>query len=128
KAVIKEAYFQAKSTTDFNGIYQGKYIDFEAKETKNKTLFPLANIHDHQFDYMEQIVQHDGICFVIIRFTTHNETYLLPAKKLVAYRNKMLSGGRKSIPYNEMKKYGYIIPFKYQERVDYLEIIDQLYL
>src|SRR5699024_51871 len=46
-AVITAAYFQAKSTTDFNGIYRGKHIDFEAKETKNKPLFPLANFHEH---------------------------------------------------------------------------------
>ena len=28
KAVIKEAYFTVPSTTDYNGIYKGKYIDF----------------------------------------------------------------------------------------------------
>ena len=28
KAVIKEAFFTVPSTTDYNGIYKGKYIDF----------------------------------------------------------------------------------------------------
>ena len=42
---ITEAYFKSPSTTDYNGLYAGKYIDFEAKETKNKTSFPLNNIH-----------------------------------------------------------------------------------
>ena len=49
-AVITEAHFKIPSTTDYNGIYRGKYIDFEAKETTSKTSFPLANIHRHQID------------------------------------------------------------------------------
>ena len=47
-AVIKEAYFTQASTTDYNGVYRGFYLDFEAKETKNKTSFPFKNFHAHQ--------------------------------------------------------------------------------
>lgn len=126
-AVITEGYFQAKSTTDFNGIYRGRHIDFEAKETKNKSLFPLANIHEHQFIHMQAIVEQGGICFFIIRFTAYEETYLISAKIILSYWEKMKQNGRKSIPYYAIQNEGYLIPFKYQTRVDYLHIIDQLY-
>lgn len=126
-AVITEGYFQAKSTTDFNGIYRGRHIDFEAKETKNKTVFPLANFHDHQFEHIQMVEEHGGICFAIIRFTAYEETFFLPASILLDYRQAMLKGKRKSIPYHVLQENGYLIPFKYQTRVDYLSIIDQLY-
>ena len=41
-ARISEAYFKLASTTDYNGIYLGKYIDFEAKECESKTSFPFS--------------------------------------------------------------------------------------
>ena len=126
-AMITEAYFQSKSTTDYNGIYKGKHIDFEAKETKNKTLFPLANIHDHQFRHMEAINQHGGICFAIIRFHVYDETYFINSEIILTYWEQMLNGGRKSIPYQTFQNDGILIPFHYQARVDYLKIIDQLY-
>lgn len=126
-AVITEGYYQQASTTDYNGIYNAKHIDFEAKETKSKTSFPLANIHDHQVEHMKSVVKHGGICFFIIRFTVYNENYFLHAKDFFIYWERKLNGGRKSIPYETFKNVGYLIPFEYRARVDYLSVIDQLY-
>lgn len=124
-AVITEAYFQSKSTTDYNGIYKGKHIDFEAKETKNKTLFPLANFHDHQFSHMKQIVEHGGICFCLIRFTAMDETYFIEAKDILQAYEKMMQGGKKSLSYEDIKTKGEQIPLQFQARVNYLPIIDE---
>ena len=43
-ATITQAYFETQSTTDYNGVYKGHYIDFEAKSTHGSTAFPLSNI------------------------------------------------------------------------------------
>lgn len=126
-AVITEAYFKQASTTDYNGIYNGKYIDFEAKETKNKTMFPLANIHGHQVEHMKSVINQNGICFIIIRFAAFDETYFLEATKLFPFWNDKLRGGKKSISYEQLKEEGHLIPFHYQKRVDYLTVIDRLY-
>lgn len=127
RAVIKEAYFKQPSTTDYNGLYKGRYIDFEAKETKNKTSFPLANVHEHQMKHLKQVIAHHGIGFILIRFSTFDETYYLDASTLIRYWDKMLAGGRKSIPYQDIKTLGNLIPFHFQKRVDYLKIVNQLY-
>ena len=117
---ITNAYFEKPSTTDYNGLYNSYYIDFEAKETKSKTSFPLKNIHNHQIKHMEKVLKHNGICFVIIRFTKLNETYLLFAKDLIEFINKE---SRKSIPYNFFKEKAYIIKDKLMPRIDYIPIL-----
>ena len=81
--IIDRGYFKEQSTLDYNGLYKGKYIDFEAKVTKNKTSFPLSNIHAHQIEHMRKIIKHGGITFLIIMI---NEiVYLLPGEKFLAY-------------------------------------------
>ncbi|GAA0444464.1 Holliday junction resolvase RecU [Lentibacillus halophilus] len=126
-AVITEGYFKQPSTTDYNGIYHGRHIDFEAKETKNKTRFPLANIHEHQIRHMKSIINHGGICFLIIRFSAHGETFYMPAETLFRYWDDQINGGKKSIRYETIANEGHIVPFHYQARVHYLAIIDKLY-
>ncbi|MBQ9018911.1 MAG: Holliday junction resolvase RecU [Bacilli bacterium] len=123
KATIKEAFFTVPSTTDYNGLYKGYYIDFEAKETKNKTSFSLDNIHPHQIKHLESINKHKGISFLIVRFTTLNETYLLETKEFLEFIN---NNNRKSIPINFFKEKGYIIKDGYRPRLDYLKIVDQI--
>ena len=123
KGEIKEAYFERPSTTDYNGIYRGKYIDFEAKETVNKIGFPLVNIHKHQINHIRNIVNEKGICFLIVRFIKYNETYVLMAKDFLNYID---SNNKRIVPIEYFRKYGYKINDKFIPRVDYLEIIDKL--
>ena len=123
KAVIKEAYFTIPSTTDYNGIYKGYYLDFEAKETKSKTSFSISNIHSHQIKHLESIDKHNGIAFIIVRFTTINKTYLLMINDLLEFIN---SNERKSIPIDFFEKKGYIIKDSLKPTIDYLKIIDKV--
>ena len=123
KAVITQAFFTVPSTTDYNGIYKGKYIDFEAKETKNKPSFSLRNIHPHQIKHLRNIYNHGGIAFLLIRFTDLNETYLLMANKLVEF---IENNTRESIPITYFRDNAYLIKDSYAPRIDYLKIIDQI--
>ncbi|MGI6608211.1 MAG: Holliday junction resolvase RecU [Erysipelotrichaceae bacterium] len=120
-AKITEAYFQSPSTTDYNGVYKGLYLDFEAKETNSKTSLVLAMIHPHQLEHMKRIVKHQGIAFLIVRFSYYDETFLVFAEDLFEY---ISSSKRKSIPYNWFKKKGKLITYNFQIKVDYLSVID----
>ncbi len=123
EAKIKEAFFKEPSTTDYNGLYKGFYIDFEAKETKNKTAFSLDNIHPHQIKHLKNIYNHGGIAFLIVRFTTLGETYLLYSKDFLDFLD---TEKRKSIPIDYFREKGYIIKEGYRPRIDYIKIIDNL--
>lgn len=122
-AVIKEAYYKVPSTTDYNGIYKSKHIDFEAKETINKTSFPLSNIHNHQIEHLISVEDHGGISFLLIFFKTLDEIYLLETKYLKDFVKRSVSG-RKSIKYDEIKQYGYRVVEGYAPRIEYLKIVD----
>ena len=126
-AVIKEAYFKQPSTTDYNGVYKGKYIDFEAKETQNSTSFPLQNFHEHQITHMKQVVNQKGISFVILRFSKTDDIFLLEYSHLFSFWERMIAGGRKSITRKEIEQLGHAIPIGLNPRIHYIYIIDKLF-
>ncbi len=121
--VIKEAFFKEPSTTDYNGLYKGNYIDFDAKETENKTSFPLANIHIHQIKHIKNIVENGGIGFLIVRFVKLNRDYILLGEDLLSF---IKNNDRKSIPLSYFEEKGYIIDYGYIPRIDYLKVIDKI--
>lgn len=121
--IIKEGFYKTPSTTDYNGLYKGKYIDFEAKETKNNS-FPLANIHFHQITHLQNIARHHGIAFLIVRFVKEGKTFLLEEKYLTDFLNKEK---RKSIPLCYFEQNGFIIKEGWNPRIDYLDIINKIY-
>ncbi|MCL1632602.1 Holliday junction resolvase RecU [Sporolactobacillus sp. CPB3-1] len=126
-AKITEAYFRKASTTDYNGVYRGKYIDFEAKETTYAGYIPLKNFHIHQVEHMKRIKRHGGIGFIIVKFTQSSETFLLDADYLAMFWDASLNGGRKSIPRQFFGDHGYMIPQNYLPRIDYLRVVNEVY-
>lgn len=118
-AKITEAYFKEPSTTDYNGVYKGKYIDFEAKECSSKTSFPFSYIHPHQIKHLKNVLKHGAIAFIIIRMNVYSKDYLIMAQDFIDYYEKST---RKSIPYNWIITNGYEIINKYAIPCDYLGI------
>jgi recombination protein U len=127
KAVIKEAYFQSPSTTDYNGIYRGKYIDFEAKETNSKTSFPIQNIHVHQIEHIKQVIDLGGIAFILIKFSTFDKTFLLDGNLLYEFYQNSLKGGKKSLSIKFLLEKAHMIEKRIIFSVDYLNTVNQVY-
>jgi len=122
KKTIEKAYFKEQSTLDYNGLYRGKYIEFDAKETLNKTAFPLSNVHEHQTKQIRNVIKHGGIVFLIIRM--NNINYLLPGEAYIDYIDNTK---RKSISYQYIQNNAHIIKEAYQPPLDYLNIVDKIY-
>ncbi len=120
--VIDRAFFKEPSTLDYNGLYRGKYIEFEAKVTEHKTSFPLANIHEHQIYHLKKVIEHQGIAFLIIKI--NGLVYLLLGEDFMDYLEKK---DRKSIEYEYIKEKGYLIPYGFRPLLDYLKIVDNIY-
>jgi recombination protein U len=110
------------STTDYNGVYKGYYIDFEAKEVRTKA-FSLTNIHEHQLKHLFDVREQGGIAFIIVRFSKIDETYMLDSKVL----NNIIKNGEKSISLDYFKKNGCLVKTNYHPRLDYINSINMLY-
>jgi recombination protein U len=97
-----------QSTVDYSGTLQGGLsIDYDAKESESKTSFPLANIKEHQLNYLKLKDQLGGIAFFMIHFKKvyPNEVYITPVKFIDTYwKDAFFKDGRKSIPLKNFKK------------------------
>ncbi len=98
---ITLAYFDQKSTVDYIGAVQGIPVCFDAKECASST-FTLENIHPHQVRFMADFEKQDGIAFFLIYFTSLNEFYYLPYRKLQEFWDRAENGGRKSFRRDEL--------------------------
>lgn len=120
---VTDGFFESPSTLDYNGVYKGYYIEFDAKETKSKTSFNINNIHDHQIEYIKKAIKHGGIIFLIIRFTLLNKDYILKGEDLIEF---IYNNDRKSIPLDYLEQNCYKLEIKYAPRLDYIKIVDKL--
>ena len=126
RARIIEAFYQVPSTTDYNGIYRGKYIDFEAKSCNGKS-FSFTHLYAHQINHLIRVARHGGIAFLIIMFNDFREVFMLPVEKLESFYLASLEGGRKSISYEVFKTDGYPIKIGLNPALSYLDTVDMVY-
>ncbi|WP_373974933.1 Holliday junction resolvase RecU [Geomicrobium sp. JCM 19039] len=124
RAKITEAYFRQASTTDYNGVYKGRYVDFEAKETHQVQSFPLKNLHEHQITHMQEIDAHGGFGFLILRFARSQETFVI---KTSDFLHLKASTERKSVQKTHIETYGVKLANTTLPPVDFLPAVDLLF-
>lgn len=128
KAKITEAYYRTPSTTDYNGIYKGKYIDYEAKETI-ETSFSFTHIFPHQIDHLLNVKRHGAISFVIIYFKKFDDVIMIDIDDFYKlYDAGVNRDARKSITYATSKEIGYSVPKGFTPLLDYLKVIDEHFI
>ena len=129
RAKIVEAYYQAPSTTDYNGLYREKYIDYEAKQTNNLT-FSFDNISPHQVKHLLSVDKLGGIAFVIIYFKSIDKVYLIDIKDFNYHYEKAYNekDAPKSIKAKTMDLYNaHEAKIGYAPRINYLDAVDEMY-
>ena len=100
---ITLAYFDKQSTVDYIGTVQGIPVCFDAKECAADT-YSLANIHEHQIDFMRKFEKQKGIAFIILMYTGKDECYYIPFRDIEKFSERAKKGGRKSFRYDEVDK------------------------
>lgn len=120
KGMIEEAYFEEKSTTDYVGIYKGKYIDFECKETIHDEI-PYHMIREQQYRHLESIISYGGIGFFLVSFKRAQEVYLLNASIILNALKEKEHRGFKRDFFKEngvLVERGFLPPYKIIDAID----------
>lgn len=118
--MISEAYFQEKSTTDFVGIYKGRYIDFECKETIHDSI-PYSMIREQQYRHLELIEKLGGIGFFLISFKTYQEVYLIKSSIIIQAEKEEYHRGFKREFFIEnglLVERSFLPPYKLLDAID----------
>lgn len=115
-----------QSTVDYTGIIKGGLgIAFDAKESINKTSFPLNNIKDHQLMYLSMFRDYGGLAFFLIhlKHADKNKLYVTPISLIEKY---WFFEKRKSIPFSEFNDNWVTTIDSYIDKVE--EIKTELYV
>ncbi|PGC22739.1 Holliday junction resolvase RecU [Bacillus wiedmannii] len=123
---VLNGFYEAKSTVDYDGVYKGRAVAFEAKSTQSLTRFDLSNIAQHQLDYLEKAEKMGAVCFFLIEFSKDQTVFLVPASVIQSYvRMSHQPNGKKSISRADFNIYGYLVEQTERAPVDYLQYIDE---
>ena len=120
---ITDAVFLSASTLDNVGVFQGHYLDFEAKETSSKIGFPLSNLAQHQLESIELVIKHKGYSFVLVYLKAFEEIYLLDGNFIL----KAAQSNQKMIPIQDIRTHGIQVKQGYSILLDYIKAVKIAY-
>ena len=112
----------SKNDVDYYGIYKGKFICFEVKQTLNN-VFKLNNIKTHQWEYLKLINDYNGFSFIIIGFLSFKKIYCVKYDNLELIKSINI----KTIDISILNKYGILIDIKLPGILDILSFL-KLYI
>ena len=103
KTITKEeAFYREKSTVDFSGIGYNRPVAFDVKSTRSRTRFDLSLVKEHQYYYLRRFHQQGGVAFILLHMIKHHKWFVIPFEKLERHMKEAQTGGRQSIPYEEL--------------------------
>ncbi|OYD26577.1 recombination protein U [Mycoplasma testudineum] len=105
-----------RSTTDFYGLYKGRYVSIEAKSFNGNTL-KTSNIKKHQAKHLEMIAKHGGLAYYIIYSDSLDEYYLLKSSALYA-------ANLKSYSTEWLKKNSRVLTLEFPGIIDFIKFIN----
>ena len=112
-----------KSTVDFVGLAYNKHVDFDVKSTRERTRFPLANIEQHQYNWLEMSRNQGSNSFILINFVKLNEWYVLTFSILKEYWERWKTGGKASIPIADLRMDAISVREGGKTGLDFLEFL-----
>lgn len=115
-------HFEKPTWVDYSGIYNGKSIIFDAKQTV-LTNFPLDNLSDHQYSLLESWSQKGAVAFLVVYFSKYHKYYYLPFATLKWAYERANAGGRKSIAHKEFETMAAEVKSKDGYTLHYLEAV-----
>jgi recombination protein U len=122
---IVSAFLEAPSTVDYEGVYKGRSLQFEAKLTKLERL-PLANFHPHQIEHLRLCAAVGAVAFCIVEFVSKGTIFFVPAQLVTEAWDQAKRGGPKSLSFHVLASECPVIPASRGVPVDYLAVVDQV--
>jgi recombination protein U len=119
-----EGRLEKCSTVDYDGVYRGRSLQFEAKSTRTNRL-PLSNFHPHQIEHLRKTAAHGAISFVLWEVVPAGLVLYLPADVVIRAWDAQSNGGRKSIAYDDVFAMERVVRSTRGVPLDYLAVIDR---
>lgn len=111
-------HLMAGEFCDYVGVYKGRAIEFDAKQTKGKSL-PFSNVRENQEAALKKVHELGGRAFLIVRFTELGRYFRLNWED---YEYIKKNTKRKSLSLKHFEEYAHEIKEGANgEVLDYLE-------